>query len=334
MAAERDYHDATPRIGLGNDSRLVRYDNLLDMCGDVAHPTPIVRLNRVLPNPNVALYVKCEWVNPFGSIKDRTAKWLLNGLIERGELDGKTVIEATSGNTGIALAAISALLGVRMVATAPHVLSPEKTALLRAFGAEVRLTPTDDTSGLHPMDVAFKMAERIVSEHPDEYVMPNQYDNPDNARAHYESTGPEIWKQTEGQIKYFFAGFGTCGTVVGTGRFLKEQNPGIKIVAIEPVAGHHISGLKNMEETAVPGNLDRSLIDEIVYVDDDMTDETARRLYRQEALQVGPSAAAIAAGALTYLSEPSRSGIAVAIAPDSGQKAASYLHEILGEDIG
>ncbi len=319
-----------PRVGLGNDSGLVRYDDLLDMCGDVEHPTPIVRLNRVLPNPDVALYVKCEWVNPFGSIKDRTAKWLLQGLMERGELEGKAVIEATSGNTGIALAAISALLGVRMVATAPHVLSPEKTALLRAFGADVRLTSPDDDTGLHPMDVAFKLAEKILSAHPDEYVMPNQYDNPDNARAHYESTGPEIWKQTEGRITHFFAGFGTCGTVVGVGRYLKEQNPDVKIIAIEPVVGHHISGLKNMEETAVPGNLDRSIIDEIVYVDDDMTDAAARRLYREEALQVGPSAAAIAAGALRYLSEPGRAGIAVSIAPDSGQKAATYLNGILG----
>ncbi len=320
----------TTRLGLGNDSSLVRYDNLLDACGDVNHPTPIVRLNHLLENPDAALYVKCEWVNPFGSIKDRTAKWLLAGLIERGELDGKTVIEATSGNTGIALAAIASLLGTRMVATAPHMLSSEKTALLRAFGADLRLTSPDDESGLHPMDVAFQLAEKIMAAHPGEYVMPNQYDNPDNARAHYESTGPEIWRQTEGRIEYFFAGLGTCGTVVGTGRYLKEQNPDVKIIGIEPVPGHHISGLKNMEETAVPANLDRSVIDEIVMVDDEMTDHTARELYRREALMVGPSAAAIAAGALKYLREPGRSGVAVAIAPDSGQKAASYLAEILG----
>lgn len=330
MTDEHETPAKAPRAGLGDDSRLARYDHILDMCGDVDHPTPIVRLNRTLPNPNVALYVKCEWVNPFGSIKDRTAKWLLKGLAERGELDDRTVIEATSGNTGIALAAISMLMGRKMVATAPHMLSPEKTALLRAFGADVRLTPSDDDSGLHPMDVAFRMAEQILAEHPDEYVMPNQYDNADNARAHYESTGPEIWRQTEGRIRYFFAGFGTCGTVVGTGRFLKEQDASITVVGIQPVRGHHISGLKNMEETAVPGNLDMSVIDEIVWVDDEMTDECARRLYREEALMVGPSAAAITAGAIAYLSDPDRTGIAVSIAPDSGQKAATYLNEILG----
>lgn len=316
-------------MSLGNDPRLARYDNLLDMCGDTAHPTPLVRLNRMPANPGVSLYVKCEWTNPFGSIKDRTAKWLLAGLAERGQLEGKTVVEATSGNTGIALAAICAQLGVPMIATAPAALSPEKTALLRAFGAEVRLTPADDASGLHPMDVAFRMAKAIRDSDPEKYVMPNQYDNADNARAHYESTGPEIWAQTEGKLRYFFAGFGTCGTLVGTSRFLKERDPGIKTIGIQPVRGHHISGLKNMEETAVPANLDMSVIDEIVWVDDEIADETTRRLYREESLMVGPSAGAILAGALQYLGDEARSGIGVAIAPDSGQKAASYLAQIL-----
>ncbi len=315
--------------GLGTDPKLVRYDDLLDMCGDTAHPTPLVRLNRLNTNDDVALYVKCEWTNPFGSIKDRTAKWLLRGLADRGLLEGRTVVEATSGNTGIALAAICSQLGVPMIATAPHVLSPEKTALLRAFGADVRFTDAGDTSGSHPMDLAFRLAEEIVASDPERYVMPNQYDNADNARSHYESTGPEVWAQTEGRIRYFFAGFGTCGTIVGTGRFLKEHDPSIRIVGIEPVPGHHISGLKNMQETAVPANLDYSVIDEVVSVDDEMTDECARRMYREEALMLGPSAAAIAAGALDYLAGPGREGIAVCVAPDSGQKAASYLAQIL-----
>lgn len=314
---------------LGNDPKLVRYDDLLDMCGDTAHPTPLVRLSALQPNPSADLYVKCEWTNPFGSIKDRTAKWLLNGLAERGQLQGKTIVEATSGNTGIALAAICARLRVPMVAVAPHNLSPEKNALLRAFGADVRLTPANDDSGLHPMDVAFRMAAAIRDSDPDRYVMPNQYDNADNARAHYESTGPEIWAQTEGRITHFFAGFGTCGTLVGTSRYLKEQNPGVRTIGVQPVRGHHISGLKNMEETAVPANLDMSLVDDIVWVDDDMADETTRRLYREESLMVGPSAGAIIAGALAYLGDTALGGIAVAIAPDSGQKAASYLMQIM-----
>lgn len=314
---------------LGNDPQLARYDDLLDMCGDTAHPTPLVRLARVQPSAAAELYVKCEWTNPFGSIKDRTAKWLLDGLARQGELEGKIVVEATSGNTGIALAAICARLDIPMIAVAPHDLSPEKSALLRAFGADVRLTPENDDSGLHPMDVAFRMAAAIRDSDPSRYVMPNQYDNADNARAHYESTGPEIWAQTEGRIQYFFAGFGTCGTLVGTSRYLKERDPGIRTIGIQPVRGHHISGLKNMEETAVPANLDMSLVDDIVWVDDDMADETTRRLYREESLMVGPSAGAIIAGALNYLSDETRTGVAVAIAPDSGQKAASYLVRIM-----
>jgi cysteine synthase len=178
------------------------------------------------------------------------------------------------------------------------------------------------------MDVAMDLAERMIAENPDAYLMPNQYDNPDNVRAHYESTGPEIWAQTEGTVRYFFAGFGTTGTVTGVGRFLKERDPDIRVIAVEPVPGHHISGLKNLEETCVPGILDRSVIDEVVYVDDEQTAEIARRLHCEEALFAGSSGAAIVAGALRFLE--GRSGTAVAVIPDSSQKAVSYLQQVLG----
>ena len=315
---------------LGNDSHLKRYNNLLDMIGDKENPTPIVALHHISLNPDAQIFVKLEWMNAFGSIKDRPAKWMLDKLEERGELGTRTVVEATSGNTGIALAAIASLMGKEMIATAPHNLSPEKLALLRMFGAEVIHTPKVDAAGRHPMDVAFSMADAIVAASDDGCVMPNQYDNPDNPLAHYETTGPEIWAQTEGKIDYFFAGFGTCGTVVGTGRYLKEQNPNIKVIGIEPRPGHHISGLKNMTETAEPGNLtrNRDVVDEIVYVDDAETDETVLKVYREEALMIGPSASAILAGALKYMAD--KDGIAVVIAPDSGQKAASYLMAVLG----
>ena len=162
--------------------------------------------------------------------------------------------------------------------------------------------------------------------------MPNQYDNPVNAQAHYETTGPEIWAQTGGAIRYFFAGIGTGGTVSGVGRFLKEQDPAIHVIGIEPVPGHKISGLKNLEETAVPKILDRIVIDEIVYVDDAEALECARRLHAEEALLAGSSTAACIAGALRWLRENSAEGVAVAIAPDSSQKATSYLRAILGEE--
>jgi cysteinyl-tRNA synthetase len=313
---------------LGNDSRLRRYDSLRDMIGDTADPTPLVALRRMLPEDGATLYVKLEWMNPFGSVKDRAAKWMLEGLERRGELDDKTIVEPTSGNTGIALAAMAALLGKRIVTTVPRDLSLEKDVLMRMLGAEVVRTPATPDPDEHPMDVAIAMAEEMARDST-AYVMPNQYDNPDNVRAHYETTGPEIWEQTGGRVRYFFAGLGTTGTVTGVGRYLKERDPSIRIVAIEPVPGHHISGLKNLEETSTPGILDRSVIDEIVYVDDDQTRETIRRIYSEEALMVGPSAAAIVAGAMRYLD--GRTGVAVAIAPDSGQKAATYLAEVLGE---
>jgi cysteine synthase len=147
-------------------------------------------------------------------------------------------------------------------------------------------------------------------------------------RSHYESTGPEIWAQTDGRVRYFFAGFGTCGTVTGVGRYLKERDPEIRVIGIEPVVGHRISGLKNLEETSVPGILDRSVIDDVVMVDDEETRDVALRLHREEALFVGSSGAAAIAGALRYLK--GRSGVAVVIAPDSSQKAISYLAAALG----
>jgi cysteinyl-tRNA synthetase len=316
--------------GLGNDSRLKRYDDIRDMIGDLDNPTPLVGLGRMLPpDSDAVLYLKLEWMNPFGSVKDRAAKWMLQAMEERGELEGRTILEPTSGNTGIALAAMATLMGHPMVATVPWSMPFEKTVLMRALGAEVLPTPEGGVPGRHPMDVAMDMAEQTIEDFPGVYVMPNQYDNPDNVTAHYESTGPEIWAQTEGRIRYFFAGFGTTGTVTGVGRFLKERDPSIQVIAIEPVPGHRISGLKNLEETCVPGILDRAVIDEVLYVDDADARDAARRLHRQEAVMVGSSGAAIVAGALRYLE--GRAGVAVAIAPDSSQKAISYLAEVLDE---
>jgi len=314
---------------LGTDSRLKRYDNIADMIGDVDNPTPLVALRRVVPEGGAPLYVKLEWMNPFGSVKDRAAKWMLESMEARGELEGKAVVEPTSGNTGIALAAMSAILGHPMLATVPHSMPAEKTVLIRSLGAKVVPTPQSCPTDRHPMDVAIDIAEKITADSPDDFAMPNQYENDDNVRAHYETTGPEIWAQTQGQVAYFFAGLGTCGTITGVGRYLKEQNPEIKVIGIEPVPGHHISGLKNLEETSVPGIFDRSVVDEILYVDDDETRETMIRLHAEEALLIGSSGGAVIAGALRYLA--GRTGIAVTIAPDTSQKAVSYLAAMLDE---
>jgi cysteine synthase len=165
----------------------------------------------------------------------------------------------------------------------------------------------------------------------DQYVMPNQYDNPDNERAHYETTGPEIWAQTGGAVRYFFAGIGTGGTVSGVGRYLKERDPSVCVIGVEPVRGHHISGLKNLEETAIPKVLNRAVLDEIIYVDDSQTLECNRRLHAEEALLCGSSAAACIAAALKWLRENDATGVAVTLAPDSSQKAMSYIQTMLGE---
>jgi cysteine synthase len=315
---------------LGKDSRLKRYDDLREMIGDVENPTPIVALRRVSPaESGVTLYAKLEWMNPFGSVKDRAAKWMLESMERRGELDAGTIIEATSGNTGIAVAAMAALMGHEMIAVVPAGMPREKAVLLEALGAEIVSAPSATVPGRHPMDVAMDLAHDMMERDPS-LVMPDQYGNPDNVRAHYESTGPEIWAQTEGRIRYLFAGMGTTGTVTGVGRFLKEIDPDIRVVAIEPVPGHHISGLKNLDETSVPSILDRSVIDEIVYVDDAEARAMTLRLHREEALMAGSSGAAIVAGALRWLADNEAQGVAVALIPDSSQKAISYLGDILG----
>ncbi|HET6351013.1 MAG TPA: cysteine synthase family protein [Coriobacteriia bacterium] len=316
----------TPHGLLGSDPQRRRYDSLLDMIGDADAPTPLVALTRVAP-PSSTLYAKLEWMNPFGSVKDRTARWLLESMERRGELAGKTIVEPTSGNTGIAIAGIARLLGHPAIVVVPHTMPHEKTVLIEALGAQVVRTLPE--SPMHPMDAAIEIAEQLVAESPELYVMPNQYANLDNPRAHYETTGPEIWAQTGGRIDYLFAGFGTTGTITGAGRYLRERNPDIRIVAIEPVAGHHISGLKNLEETSVPGVLDRSVIDDVVHVDDDETAAMTRRLHAEEVLLAGASSAAVVAGATKWLASNGAEGIGVAVLPDSSQKAIGYLQSVL-----
>jgi cysteine synthase len=162
------------------------------------------------------------------------------------------------------------------------------------------------------------------------YAMPYQYENPDNVRAHYETTGPEIWKQTEGKVQYFLAGYGTCGTITGTAKYLKERNPDIKVVAIEPQKGHRLPGLKNLQESKPPGILDRSLIDEVIRVDDAPAYDMTKRLFREEGLIVGPSTGAMVHAAIEV--GKSHSGLAVAVSPDGGFKYASFFQDIIGDE--
>ena len=322
----------TEQETLASEPRLRRYEDIRELIASPENPTPLVRVNRVLPPGGLELYLKLEWYNPFGSIKDRTALYLLKGLQRQGKLNGKKLVEPTSGNTGIALAALAAVMGQPIAVTIPDGVPEEKKLLLRMLGAEVWATPDDLCPVNHPKDGAIALARSFVESETtkDQYVMPNQYENPDNVAAHYETTGPEIWNQTEGQVGCFLAGYGTCGTITGVGKFLKEKNPDVQVVAIEPQKGHRLPGLKNLEECKQPGILDPSVIDRVIRVDDDPAYEMTKRLFREEGLIVGPSTGAIVHAA-TELTEE-LGGIAVGISPDSGFKYASFFEDILGEE--
>jgi len=311
---------------------LRRYDDVRELIASPANPTPLVRLNRILPPGPFELFLKLEWFNPFGSIKDRAAHYLLKGLEDRGLLAGKRIVEPTSGNTGIALAALAALEGRRLTVTIPEGVPQEKMILLRMLGAEVWPTPDDLCPVDHPKDGAIALAHSFVrgERTRDQYVMPNQYENPDNVKAHYETTGPEIWSQTEGRVRFFFAGLGTCGTIIGVGRYLKEKNPDVRVIAVEPQKGHRLPGLKNLEESKEPTILDRSVIDRVVRVNDGPAYAMTKRLFREEGLIVGPSTGAIVHAAAEIGAE--NQGVGVAVSPDSGFKYASFFADILGDE--
>ena len=315
---------------LETDRGLHRYDDIRDLLPNRDNPTPLVRVGRVMPAGELELFLKLEWMNPFGSIKDRAASYLLAGLIERGELDGdRELVEASSGNTAIALAALAALHGVKLTVTIPDGVPEEKKVQLRMFGAEVWETPDDLCPVDHPKDGAIALARSLAaSEGGARYAMPNQYENPDNVRAHYETTGPEVWRQTDGRVEFFLAGFGTTGTLTGTGQFLKEQNPDIEVIAIEPQRGHRLPGLKSFQEAKQPGILDWDVIDEVIRVDDEPAYEMTKRLYREEGLMVGPSTGAIVHAA----AQLGGRGVAVGVSPDSGLKYSGYFADFLGDE--
>jgi len=317
---------------LETDPTLRRYGDIRELISTVDNPTPLVRINRLIPQKSFELYLKLEWFNPFGSIKDRTALYMLQGLQEKIGLEGRELVEPSSGNTGIALAALAALMGIKLSVTIPEGVPEEKKVLLRMLGAEVWPTPDDLCPVDHPRDGAIALAHSMVNSENGRkrYVMPNQYENPDNVKAHYETTGPEIWKQTGGDVKLFFAGFGTCGTITGAGRYLKERNPDIQVIAVEPQKGHRLPGLKNLEESRPPSILDRGVIDHVIRVDDKPAYAMTRRCFREEGLIVGPSTGAIVHAAVEF--GKGKEGPAVAISPDSGFKYTSFFADLLGDE--
>jgi cysteine synthase B len=287
--------------------------------------TPLVELKTLTNGSKAKIFGKLEGCNPGGSIKDRPAYYMINKAEESGELtEGKTILEATSGNTGIAIAMIGAAKGYRVKLVVPACVSSERSRILEAYGAEVILTPAGEGT-----DGSIREAHRIIQEEPDKYYMPNQFVNENNSLSHYESTGPEIFSQTNGEIDVLVAGMGTTGTLMGISLYLKEMKPEIKIVGVEPVKGHAIQGLKNMEEAIVPKIYHPQLLDEKLTVEDDEAFETARLLATREGIFVGMSSGAAVAGAL-HIAKKMGSGNIVAILPDRGDR---YLSTTLFRSI-
>ena len=300
------------------------HENILQAIGK----TPLIRLNRIAAHLPCPLYAKVEFFNPGGSIKDRIGFNIISEAERSGRLKpGGTVVESTSGNTGVGLAIVCALKGYKSVFVLPDKMSQEKIQLLRAFGARVVVTPT----AVEPDDPRsyYSVARQIVAETPNA-ILANQYHNPENPRSHYLTTGPEIWEQTEGAVTHFFAGYGTCGTITGVAKYLKEKNPAVRVVAIEPEKGHRISGLKNFQESRTPAILDPALVDATVRVPDDPAYETTVRLAREESLLVGPSTGAIVWAALREELPPG--AVAVCISPDSALKYTSVLAGLVAGD--
>jgi cysteine synthase B len=307
------------------DHRTRVYDDILQTLPGVENPTPLVRINRLNPSAEYTLYAKLEWLNPFGSVKDRAASYLLNDLAARGEVSARRgVVEPTSGNTGISLAAIAAVRGVPMRAVVPNRVPMEKKVLLKIAGAELDVVNDNVCPSPGLGEGSINLAKTRAKAESERYVMPNQYENEQNVRAHYQTTGPEIWRQTDGRVTHLFVSLGTCGTAMGAGRFLKERNPALKLVAVQPSEGHDVPGLRNLSELDVSKLFDRSLVDDLIEVEFELAYTRARDLARREGLFAGPSSGLILEGARRVI-ERDRQGFGVMIFPDNVFKYISNM---------
>lgn len=280
--------------------------------------TPLIELRSLAPSDTVRILAKLEGNNPGGSVKDRPALYMLTKAEESGELTReKTILEPTSGNTGIALAMLGTAKGYRVKLVMPACVSMERRSVLEAFGAEVVLSPHDEAT-----DGAIRLAHKILEEEPARYYMPNQYANPNNILAHYETTGPEIMRQTGGAIDVFVAGMGTSGTLMGVSRYFRAVKPDVRIVGVEPRLGHRVQGLKNMKEAIVPDIYNELALDSKLTVQDEEAFAMARELATREGLFVGMSSGAAVAGALAVAREMEE-GTIVTLLPDRGDRYLS-----------
>lgn len=295
-------------------------NNILDTIGK----TPLLRLNNITShiNKHVEIYAKLERYNPGGSVKDRAALQMIKDAEESGLLTkDKIILDSTSGNTGIAYAMIAAVKGYKAKIVLPKNASIERKKIISAFGAEIVYSSPFEGS-----DGAIRLAKEIYNKNSDKYYLPDQYNNPSNWKAHYLTTGPEVLEQTKGRITHFVASVGTSGTIMGTGKALKEFNPNIKIMAVQPDdAMHGIEGLKHMESSIVPGIYDKNFPDETIYINTDRAYDMVKKIITIEGLPVGHSSGAAMVGAL-QAAENLKEGVIVIIFPDGGDRYLS--HEI------
>lgn len=297
-------------------------DNILETIGS----TPMVRINRLNPNPRVNIMAKLEGFNPTGSIKDRIALRMIEDAEKSGRLRrGQTIIEPTSGNTGIGLAMIGVVKGYDVVIVMSDAVSVERRRIIKSYGANVILTP-----GEQGTDGAIRLARKMVAENPDKYFMPDQFANAANYQAHYERTALEIWEQTGGKVDYLVCALGTSGTIMGISRFMQALNPDIKVVCAQPVRGHYIQGLKNMEEAIVPAIYDPSRIDIQEMIESEEAIEMSRQIILNEGIFAGMSSGG-ALLAATRVAARIPEGNIVVVFPDRAEK---YLSTMMFERYG
>jgi len=306
------------------------YDSIVDLAPSLYNPTPMVRMSpRINPHEDYEVLLKLEGMNPFGSIKDRTALYMLRGLQLKSD---QALVEPSAGNTGIALAAMANAQGTPIEIAVPSGTPEEKKAMLRFLGAEL-IEVEDELCPLFPSEGARGVVKSMVESeaYNGKYVSPNQYESELNVEAHYRTTGPEIWKQTNGEVDVFFAGIGTGGTISGVGRFLKEQNPNIKIIGVEPATRHHnLSGLKRvtgLPDEHFPTILDRDLLDDLISVTDEEAYKAGIEVARKDGIMVGPTTGAVLHAALH--SHLPKTGKAVLISADNSAKYISTYAKYL-----
>ncbi|WP_233530548.1 cysteine synthase CysM [Gelidibacter salicanalis] len=291
---------------------MIKSQSIIDQIGN----TPLVEVKHIISKKGVRLFLKLEGQNPGGSVKDRAAFNMISEALHRGDVKkGDTLVEATSGNTGIALAFIAQLLGLKMVLIMPENSTEERIKTMRAYGAELILTPADDG-----IEGARDVAEKLEKDKG--YFRLNQFGNDDNWKAHYKTTGPEIWKDTNGEITHFVSAMGTTGTIMGVSTFLKEQNKNITIVGAQPTDGAKIPGIRKWPEAYLPSIFDRSKVDEVIEVSEEEATAMTNRLAKEEGVFAGMSSGGSVAAALK-IAENLDKGIIVAIICDIGDRYLS-----------